>query len=145
MAKIPYTVKIICLLGLIPFIMGTVGTFKLNIFGIETNNFFIELALLYSALILSFLGGCLFGFETLSEPFPRKSRLWLAILPTIWALLALQIPYFKASAMAIGFMIVFEFDRRASRNKITPEWWLNLRLPLTICVIISLAIIGFHD
>ena len=145
MAKIPETVKIISFLGLVPFVMGALGTFKLDIFSLVTNAFFVDTALLYSALILSFLGGCLFGFETLSEPFPKKARLWIAVLPSIWALIALQIPNFEASAMIIGFMVVFECDRRAHRHKTTPEWWIGLRLPLTICVIVALAIIGFHD
>jgi len=143
MNNIPKSVKLISSLGLIPFFLGVIGTIRLNIFDNSTNMFFVEISILYSGLILSFLGGCLFGFETLSNPIPKKATLWIAIVPTIWALLALQIPNFKASAMAIGFLILFEFDRRASRTETTPRWWIKLRLPLTCCVIVSLAIIGF--
>ena len=144
MGKIPKTVKIIVTLGLIPFFVGAVTTFKLPIIDLDIEVFLINFSLLYASLILSFLGGCLFGFEALNGPAPNKLRLWLAIIPSMWSLIATQIPNFSASFLAVGFLIVYEFDRKFHSAGIVPSWWLSLRLPLTVLVIASLSIIGFH-
>ena len=143
MTKVPKVIKIISTLGLLPFLFGAIGSLQLSLIQYNLNKFFLSLATLYAALILSFLGGCLFGFECLNKSKPNKKRVWIAILPTIWALLALQITNFSASILAIGFLLVYEFDRKAYTTGTVPDWWLSLRLPLTAIVILSLSIIGF--
>lgn len=144
MNLIPETVKIIAAIGLVPFFLGTLAIFKFSIIGLNINIFLINFSLLYAGLILSFLGGCLFGFEALSVSEPNKTRLWLAIIPSMWSLIALQIPNFSASILALGFLLVYEFDRKAHFAGITPQWWLALRFPLTATVILNLVIIGFY-
>ena len=144
MGNIPKTIKLIAALGLIPCFLGVVATFKLPFLDLDITLFLINFSLLYASLILSFLGGCLFGFESLNELNPNKLRLWLAITPSIWSLIALQIPNFSASFLAFGFLIVYEFDRKSHSAGIVPSWWLSLRLPLTVLVIACLSIIGFH-
>lgn len=145
MGKIPKTIKIITALGLIPFFTGAVATFKLPIFNLNVEIFLIKFSLFYASLILSFLGGCLFGFECLTENKLSKTRLWLSILPSMWALVANQVPNFSASILALGFLVVYEFDRKSHSAGITPSWWLSLRFSLTTLVVVSLAIIGFYD
>ena len=145
MKNVPGVIKIISTLGVIPFILGVLATFNIFNTNPALNAFLLNLSLFYGALILSFLGGCLFGFESLNKDGPAHSRTWIAITPTIWALVALQIPKFSASLLAFGFLLVYEFDRRAKSAGITPLWWLTLRLPLTAVVILSLSIIGFHN
>tara|TARA_A100001011_G_scaffold203456_1_gene211798 strand:- start:74 stop:517 length:444 start_codon:yes stop_codon:yes gene_type:complete len=144
MTQIPSVVKVISTLGLFPFLVGVVATLKISILHPDLNKFLIDLSILYGALILSFLGGCLFGFECLNKPVSKTYKYWVAILPSLWALLALQIANFSASILAIGFLLVFEADRRAHATGVTPNWWLSLRLPLTATVILSLTIIGFN-
>ena len=143
MTKVPKVVKIISILGLLPFIFGAIASLQLSLIEDTLNKFFLNFSILYSALILSFLGGCLFGFECLSKSVPNKKRVWIAILPTLWAILALQITNFSASILAIGFLLVYEVDRKAYAAGTVPYWWLSLRLPLTAIVILSLSIIGF--
>lgn len=140
----PNTIKIIATLGLIPFFLGTAATFDLFPQYWDAQDFLIRCSVLYAGLILSFLGGCLFAFECLDERKQSKFRLWLAIAPSIWSLIAIQIPNFSASILAFGFLLVYELDRKANSAGITPPWWLSLRMPLTAAVTINLAIIGFH-
>ena len=144
MNQIPKTIQIIAALGLLPFFFGSMATFKVSILDFDTKVLLIKFSILYAGLILSFLGGCLFGFESISGKNPNKIRLWLSIVPSIWSLIALQIPYFSASILALGFLVVYEFDRKSSLAGVVPGWWLTLRLPLTAIVILNLAIIGFH-
>ena len=68
MTQIPSVVKVISTLGLFPFLVGVVATLKISILHPDLNKFLIDLSILYGALILSFLGGCLFGFECLNKP-----------------------------------------------------------------------------
>lgn len=144
MSQIPKTIKIIATLGLLPFFLGAIATFTVSILDFDTKVLFIKISILYAGLILSFLGGCLFGFETISGKNSNKMRLWLSIIPTLWSLIALQIPHFSASILALGFLVVYEFDRKSSLAGTVPAWWLSLRLPLTAIVILNLTIIGFN-
>ena len=50
---------------------------------------------------------------------------------------------FSASILAVGFLLVYELDRKAYTTGTVPGWWLSLRFPLTAIVILSLSIIGF--
>ena len=144
MSQIPKTIKIIATIGLLPFFLGAIATFTVSILDFNTKVLLIKLSTLYAGLILSFLGGCLFGFESISGKNPNKMRLWLSIIPSLWSLIALQIPYFSASILALGFLVVYEFDRKSSLAGTVPAWWLSLRLPLTAIVILNLTIIGFN-
>ena len=64
MITIPSKVKYISYAGIIPILTGVVGSFDLSLMGNNINNWLVELGMLFSAIILSFLGGCLFIFET---------------------------------------------------------------------------------
>ena len=144
MSQIPKTIKIIATLGLLPFFLGAIATFTVSILDFDTRVSLIKLSTLYAGLILSFLGGCLFGFESISGKNPNRMRLCLSIIPSLWSLIALQIPHFSASILVLGFLVVYEFDRKSSLAGTVPSWWLSLRLPLTAIVILNLTIIGFN-
>ncbi len=143
MTQTPKVVKIVSTLGIIPFLLGAFAVFNLPILSPELNKFLINVSILYGSLILTFLGGCLFGFECLSNSGPNNTRIWVAVSPAFIALLALLTSNFSASILAVGFLLVFNFDRRFHIAGVVPKWWLSLRLPLTTIVIISLSIIGF--
>ena len=143
MVEVPKAVKVISLLGMLPYLFGVLATFKLYFINAGLNTFLLRLSTLYGALILTFLGGCLFGFECLKNEKPNLLRLWLAIIPTLWSLIALTATNFSASILAVGFLLVFELDRKFMAAGVVPDWWLSLRFPLTASVSLSLLIIGF--
>ena len=144
MIKVPSNVKIIGFLGLIPMIFGLLGLIKLSFLSNQINDFLINFAITYAAIILSFLGGCLFGFKTLKDEKPSLLNLFFTVCPSIWASLSLQLPLFKTSSLALGFLLIYEIDRRFFKNSLTPKWWLGLRLPLTSLIIIILVVMGFY-
>ena len=143
MDKIPGVVTLISILGILPLMAGVFALFKLPFIHSELNTFLHNLALVYAGLILSFIGGCLFGFECVSKSGANIKRTWLAILPTLLALCALIVTNFSASILAVGFLLVYEFDRKSRSAGVAPDWWLSLRFPLTATVIFLLSIIGF--
>ena len=64
MIKIPSKVKYLSYAGIIPIIIGLIGSFDLNFISNNINDLLIEFGVLFSAIILSFLGGGLFILET---------------------------------------------------------------------------------
>ena len=57
MIKIPSKVKYLSYSGIIPIIIGLIGSFDLNFISNNLNDLLIEFGVLFSATILSFLGG----------------------------------------------------------------------------------------
>ncbi len=144
MENTPKLVKIFSFLGLVPVLFGVLGSFEFSFIPDLINNALINVSLIYAALILSFLGGVLFGFKVTKVKNPKFWPLFFSFLPTFWALFALQLPVFKASALAIGFLIAYELDRKFFKERLPPNWWLSLRLPLTAIMVLLLIVMGFN-
>ena len=92
MIIIPSKVKYLSYAGIIPILMGVIGSFDLSLMGNNINNLLIELGMLFSAVILSFLGGCLFVFETHSKSEINFKGLMMSMCPSIWAVFSLLLP-----------------------------------------------------
>ena len=68
---IPKPVYYLSAMGLLPVFAGAIGSFNLIFLGEEFNRWLQESSILFSAMILSFLGGSLFIFEILLK---KKNR-----------------------------------------------------------------------
>lgn len=133
----PETAKWFGLAGLIPF----VGLSALSLIGPEgwTDTVLKALAY-YGATILAFMGGCRWGFAAagLGEG-PSVKMLALAVAPSLWAWLSLMLPPpFEKEMLALGLVLLFAADVKLKMDGGTPEWWLRLRLPLTLGAAASL-------
>jgi hypothetical protein len=134
-ARIPRSVLIYGLLGLIPFLVPPLISLltpsHAGILGL--------VALVYGALILSFLGGARWGQEV-ARPDPRAGVITLAMLPTLAGfalLLASNIDRpVQLLAMAALFGLQFFWDA-ASQD--LPVWYPRLRLLLSAGAIAGLA------
>ena len=60
MIKIPSKIKYLSYAGIIPVLIGVIGSLELNFISNNINNLLVEFGLFFSAIILSFLGGGLF-------------------------------------------------------------------------------------
>ena len=138
---VPKSVVLTSLLGLIPLIMGLASTFNI---GLNENlkEDFIRIAIIYSGFILSFMSGCVFYVSSLD--IKRVFLLWFSIVPVLLALLSIAIPFMQSFVIALGFLIVLEIERKLYKFKNLPEWWLNLRLPMTTIVVFLLIFMGFR-
>ncbi len=92
----------------------------------------------YAALILSFLGGIWWGFAARAERAPVW--LWVAaVLPSLIAL-ASFLPWATGetwpgpSLVVIGVALIGSLgvDWQLHHTGLAPEWWLRLRLPLSL-------------
>ena len=143
MTVIPKPIYYLSLLGLLPVIAGVLGSFNFLMLGGEINVWLYKFGLLFSDLILSFLGGCLFVFEILLKPKLEFKGLVLSIIPSLWAIISINLPM-SSFLLAIGFLAILERERILRRNCELPPGWLRMRLQLTTLLIIALIVMGFN-
>ena len=139
--RVPKSVMLASLLGLIPILVGLASTFNIG----RSENLrdeLIRIAIIYSGFILSFMSGCVFYVSSLDRE--RVFLLWFSIIPVLLALLAIAIPFMQSFVIALGFLIVLEIERKLYKIKTLPEWWLNLRFPMTSMVVFLLIFMGFR-
>ena len=139
--RVPKSVMLASFLGLIPILVGLASTFKIGL-SESLKEELIRIAIIYSGFILSFMSGCVFYISSLDRE--RVFLLWFSIVPVLLALLSVALPFMQSFVIALGFLIVLEIERKLYKIKTLPEWWLNLRLPMTTIVVFLLIFIGFR-
>ena len=139
--KVPKSVMLASLLGLIPILVGLASTFNI---GLSENlkDELIRIAIIYSGFILSFMSGCVFYVSSLDRE--RVFLLWFSIVPVLLALLSVAVPFMQSFVIALGFLIVLEMERKLFKINTLPVWWLNLRFPMTSIVVFLLIFMGFR-
>ena len=139
--RVPKSVMLASLLGLIPILMGLASTFNIGLRE-SLKDELIRIAIIYSGFILSFMSGCVFYISSLARE--RVFLLWFSIVPVILALLSVAVPFMQSFVIALGFLIVLEIERKLFKIRTLPEWWLNLRFPMTSIVVFLLIFMGFR-
>lgn len=97
---------------------------------------------IYGAVILSFLGGCRWGFSSAGYGAgPTAVAMMIAVAPSLfaWAVLWLAPVLWIGPLLAAGVAAMLLEDARATRKGDVPPWWLILRLPLSAGAAASLA------
>ena len=145
MIKIPSKIKYLSYAGIIPVLIGVIGSLELNFISNNINNLLVEFGLLFSAIILSFLGGGLFILETHYKSEINFKGLFISMCPSIWAVFSLLLPM-SCFLLAIGYLATLERERSLSKARTIsfPNWWFKLRFQLTTLMILLLIILGFN-
>lgn len=134
--------------GLAPFAAGAIGALVARP---PADAVLLDGLLLYGAVILSFMGGCRWGFRAagLTGEDGGEAGDWRAygvsVLPALWGFFALlSVDWIGApavaAALAAGFVALYVADRFSAGVGAAPPWWPRLRLPLTLGATASLAI-----
>jgi hypothetical protein len=137
MRGVPQAAMALGLAGLIPF----VGLAALSLIGPEGwRDTVLKALAYYGATILAFMGGCRWGFAAAGlGAGPTPKLLGLAVAPSLWAWVALMLPPpFEKEMLALGLVLLYAADVALKLQGGTPEWWLRLRLPLTLVAAASL-------
>jgi hypothetical protein len=103
-----------------------------------------EAVLLYAALIASFLGGSWWAFASRTKE-PSWALLITSVLPSLacWAMLLL-LPSLEAGlGLALLILLTPLVDLRLQRSGLTPPWWLQLRVPLSLTLAVALLAVTF--
>ena len=145
MSRVPFPAMFLGGAGLIPFVYGVTLLFAepgdLPGFGLiePTPAGGVKLLQDFGAIILGFMGGCLWGFTSAPGRKPSLGLLAAAIIPAFIAIIAMRPdPALSCLWLAFGFVALQAIDLVFSRAGIAPDYWLSLRLPLTAGVIACL-------
>jgi len=146
MTKIPTAPLLLGLAGLIPFLWGAATVlitplyeWSLITFGSRFVAPFILLS--YGTVILSFMSGVLWGFATKAKGAQAASCYALSVLPALWAFFMVGGgPTSSGMNLIFGFVALLGLDAAFSHWGLTPQWWLPLRVALTICVVLCLGV-----
>ncbi|MBY0284173.1 MAG: DUF3429 domain-containing protein [Sphingomonas sp.] len=131
----PTIARLLGFAGLLPHIAVVLVLLERNN---ELRFFALAMGYAYAALILSFLGGIWWGFAARAERAP--GWLWVAaVIPSLIALAsflpwATGEPWPGPSLIVIGVALIAALgvDWQLHRLGLAPDWWLRLRLPLSL-------------
>jgi len=146
MTPIPRMALILAVAGLLPFLWGAatelspaMANFGLTFLGPRFLGPYVTLA--YGSVILSFMGGALWGFASKSE---RREFYALAVLPALWAFFFVGGgPVSAAIWLMAGFVGVLGLDWMFWQHGLAPVWWMRLRIGLTVVVVACLMVPAF--
>ncbi len=137
-AKMPTIALWLGLTGLIPFILGAVG----SLFGASViGQYAVSALVFYAAVIVSFMAGTQWG-GTVVECGSRKTpRYMLSVIPPLFAWSCLLLPQLIALPVLIAtFIVVYAIDVAWVLYGWFPRWYLKLRSLLTAVVLLCLAL-----
>lgn len=130
--------------GALPFVFLALAS---HLAPIDERDLIRSVLMAYGAMILSFLGGIIWGLA-IGAPFGRVCRvggaaLWprlgIGVMPSLLGWSALFMPHASGLAvLSLCFLMVFAVDLRLTRSGWAPRWYPKLRLPLTAVVCASL-------
>ena len=144
--KIPTGALILGLSGVLPFAWGAVTLLSEEAFNFGIENFgarFVGplIQLSYGIIILCFMSGVLWGFATKMDKKNASIGYILSVIPALWAFFAMgRGPTSDTVSLIVGFIAVLLIDRHFYLLKLTPLWWMKLRIPLTLLVTSLLGI-----
>jgi hypothetical protein len=137
MRGVPEAARWLGLSGLIPFVLLA----ALSLIGPDGwRDTVLKALAYYGATILAFMGGCRWGFAAAGlGGGPSLKLLGLSVVPSLWAWVALMLPPpYEKEMLALGLALLYAADVALKLEGGTPEWWLRLRLPLTLVAAASL-------
>ena len=137
--RIPAPALWLGLAGLIPFVAGAAALWtEIPLLGPETG---LKLAILYGAIILSFLGGIRWGTAIGPYDTGRQSLEFSAsVLGSLAGLAAAFLPAIPALALLIaGFLMQGLWDVMSVDAGRLPAWFGRLRMILTAGAVVSLV------
>ena len=145
-SSIPKVALVLALFGVVPFAWGAITSisaeafnFGMDIFGPRFVGPFIQLS--YGIIILCFMSGVLWGFATKMDEKSASLGYILSVIPALWAFFSMgRGPISDTISLIAGFTAVLLIDRHFYILKLTPIWWMNLRIPLTFLVISLLGL-----
>ncbi len=132
------------LAGLLPFLWGAATTLNegLAAWGLWAAGprlTGVPLVLGYGVIILAFMSGVLWGFAA-RAPGPAGVYYALSVLPALWALFSVGGDTIASLRfLTLGYIGLFALDVLFALRRFAPDWWLQLRLLLTLVVLACLA------
>ena len=144
---VPRPALLLGLAGLIPFIWGAatllsvdIGTWGVRTLGPRFAGPFVLLN--YGQIILAFMSGVLWGFATRAEGSAATAGYALSTIPALWAFIMIGAGATTSAIYLIaGFIGLLALEFSFWKQGLAPNWWMQMRVPLTIIVVACLAVL----
>ncbi|MCL6284572.1 DUF3429 domain-containing protein [Ruegeria sp. 2012CJ41-6] len=146
MNRIPTAPLLLGLAGLIPFVWGAATYLNGGLQAWGASHLgprFVGpyVQLFYGSVILSFMSGVLWGFATKTSGSRAATGYALSVLPALWAFFMTGGgPVSAGMNLIFGFAGLLILDAAFSAWGLTPQWWMRLRMLLTVIVIACLSV-----
>ncbi|MEM6887472.1 MAG: DUF3429 domain-containing protein [Pseudomonadota bacterium] len=146
MNSIPRAPLYLGLAGLLPFLWGVLtylidplSAWGSQVLGPRFVGPYVQL--FYGSVILSFMSGVLWGFATKASGTRAVICYTLSVVPALWAFFMTGGgPITAGMNLIFGFAGLLLLDVAFSFWRLTPRWWMSLRLLLTGIVVVCLAV-----
>ena len=125
--------------GTLPFLWGAVTQFVQ--IPLSANLLGAQLQLTYGIVIFAYMSGTHWNFAARYQQGESPAAYIFAVMPALllFAVMVL-VPQHLHLALMIWFPMLLSVDRYFARARVTPAWWMNLRLWLSSIVTLSLLI-----
>ncbi len=144
---IPTAPLLLGLAGLIPFVWGALTLLLPGVHGWGLATLgprFVGpyVQLFYGSVILSFMSGVLWGYATRASGRLQSAACYsLSVIPALWAFgMVGGGPVSAGMNLIWGFLGLLLLDQMFSLWRLTPRWWMRLRLILTTVTVLSLSV-----
>ena len=119
--------------GVLPFLLAAAGV---HLSSGDAQAFFIKAFLVYGAVILSFVGAVHWGLIIKADNLDRVSMLLaIGVLPALLGWCALLCPpLITLLIFSLAFPSLFIYEQFAPVRSLLPDWYMKLRVQLTIIV-----------
>ena len=138
--SLPKHVSLLGYGGLLPFILLAL----LIPFSLDDRPLFAYALVNYGAVILSFVGALHWGFAMTVQDMSaqqRRDRFIWSVIPALIGWIATLLPMpLGCLLLVIGLVVHFWQDRQLSRVMSLPDWYLPMRLRLTLVASICLLL-----
>lgn len=127
----PLTGRLLGLGGLLPFLITTAGLWM------RGDERFLQVGVLYGAVILSFMGGVQWGFALAArdgEGGPGR-LLWSVMPPLIAWGTVMASPVIGPLGLAVGLFLAWLYEQRPLLRTRLPDWYRSLRHALTLVAV----------
>jgi len=143
---IPLAPLALGLAGLIPFVWGALTVVLPDLALWAANNIgprfvgpYVQIA--YGKVILSFMSGALWGFATRATGSGAVIFYGFSVLPALWAFFFIGGgPVSATMYLIFGFVGLTALDWQFWHQGLTPPWWMQLRVLLTVVVVGCLSV-----
>jgi hypothetical protein len=137
--SIPPAVRWLGYGGLLPFVFLAAAL----AIGVSHSSLWFQALVGYGAVILSFVGalhwGCAMTHPTMTSSERTQSFVW-SVVPSLMAWVALLLsPQYASLLLVLGFVVHLWRDKRLVLLVKMPDWYLPLRLQLTVVACLSLV------
>ena len=129
--------------GLLPFIIST-GLILMGqtLFSIDPFMLFVT----YSAIILSFLAGTLWGRESSKVHYLNDDKLLIisnVVSVLAWVTIVINHLYVSLIILMLGYLVVYRLDKQQWRDKTLSDDYIQLRTYLTgVALVCHVIVIG---